>query len=183
MATTSAAAFFSPSELNGAGFSASELKGAGLNAKGCCEAGAKATELLELGFVIEDVQRALYGGRSVSELRRSGVSSRELADAGFSANELNSAGFSVSDLKCAGFSAAYIGPFFCTRLTRDNAVGKEGQEVISEGKFGVITEVSDRGSAGVWNFVKITYEDGSVNRDDKAGYIRLHVTPVYLTAG
>ena len=72
--------------------------------------------------------------------------------------------------------------------------------MIAEGKFGTIIEVSDSAapsssssssssstsaaattSEGVWNYVKIAYDDGTSNRDDKAGYLRLHITPVYLT--
>ena len=52
-------------------------------------------------------------------------------------------------------------------------------KVIAEGKFGVLSEVYSAG--GVWNLVRIDYEDGTKNSDNKDGYLRLHMTPVYLT--
>ena len=130
-------------------------------------------------------------------LRSTGFSSAQLKDeCGFSCKQLNEAGFSFAQLKEAGFSCKQLQEtFFGGVKTAKEAIeartsfsasdimaaynlkkghqfvasdpsNKVGQVVFAEGKVGVITDTFDS------NYCKISYSDGSRNKDMDDGYLR-----------
>ena len=106
------------------------------------------------------------GKYSLIELRNEGYSMEEVAAAGFSSEEIISAFRNC--MRPLGGDLLIPG--------ENDPHRKVGERVFCEGKLGHISELYDQD--GVWNCLKIRYDDGSKNREmSEGGYLRFANRP------
>ena len=90
----------------------------------------------------------------------------------FRSKDCKEAGYSVEDIVLAGFSSSdIVRAFGLRKLEReDDSERRVGARVLCEGKLGKITK--HQFSNYIWNFIQITYDDGTKNKDNAgAGYL------------
>ena len=131
-------------------------------------------------------------GFSLAQLKEAGFSCKQLKDeCGFSLAQLKEAGFSCKQLKDEGgftgkelvesksFSTSELLQAFKKghQFVYGDPSNKVGQVVFAEGKVGVITYTSGSlVSPDISLFCKISYSDGSRNKDMRGGDLRFATT-------
>ena len=123
----------------------------------------------QFGFTAKDLKTKYdyLGKYSLIELRNEGYSMEEVASAGFSSEEIVGA-FRNGMRPLGGGDPSIPG--------EGDPHRKVGERVFCEGKLGHISELYDQD--GVWNCLKIRYDDGSKNREmSEGGYLRFANRP------